>query len=293
MRAIVRRDTKLSYDAFVKRLAADSGVETPTAAELKQFDRTRRKKTSNRDWESPTDPDAKITRLKDGRTRLGYKVEHAVDAETGAILDAEVHPGDAGDTTTGPETLDRTQFTLAQMKDHVATFETTRAEVVADKGYFKSAWLADLERNGYCAYIAEPKLPKRRWTTKGGVLTPEKAAEKRAVYGNRRRTRGNRGRLLMRKRAELDERSFAHMLDTGGMRRTWLRGRANVTKRYKIQAAAFNLALVMRSICGFGKPRGLPAALARLVLGILAAICDRMRRVAWFLGFRRFAEAIA
>ena len=191
MRSIVRRDTKEPYGDFVKGLAEDSGVETPTAAELKQFDRTRKKKTaSNKDWESPTDRDAKIMRMKDGRTRLGYKAEHAVDLETEAIVSAEIQPGDQGDTKTGPETLECTQFSLTRIKEHIMTFEATRSEVITDKGYFKSEWLSDLALNGYRTYFAEPAIPRRRWKSKNGTITQKKAAERDAVYANRRRIRG-------------------------------------------------------------------------------------------------------
>jgi hypothetical protein len=103
-----------NFDRQVEASAEASGVKTPSVAELEQFDRTCKKKSlSSRDRESPTDSDAKITRLKDGRTRLGYKVEHAVDAETGTFIEAEVHPGDAGDAATGPETATRSGHTAS------------------------------------------------------------------------------------------------------------------------------------------------------------------------------------
>jgi transposase len=264
MRSIVRKDTAQSYPEYVEALAKASGVTSPTAAELQRFDRKRKgKKLSNDDWEHPEDPDAKITRMKDGRTKMGYKVEHAVDTDSGAIVAGEVHEGDDGDTTSGPETIERAQCAMGRIKDHVADFETTRADVVMDKGYFKGEWLVDLERDGYRPYVAEPEIGRRRWTRKG-VLTDAKARERDAVYANRRRTRGNRGRRLARKRSEIAERSFAHMLTTGGFRRTWLRGRDNIAKRYHLHAAGHNLAILMRRVFGVGTPRGLSAAVSAL-----------------------------
>jgi len=214
-------------------------------------------------------------------------VEHAVDTDSGAIVAGEVHEGDDGDTTSGPETIDRAQLTMARIKDHVATFETKRADVVMDKGYFKGEMLVDLGRNGYRPYVSEPEIGRRRWTRKG-KLTEEKARERDAVYANRRRTRSARGRRLARKRSEFAERSFAHALATGGFRRTWLRGRENIAKRYHLHAAGHNLAILMRSIFGVGKPKGLTAAMCALV----AALCALLDRVSRFIEhFTRFLRA--
>ncbi len=232
-------------------------------------------------------------KMKDGRKRLGYKAEHAVDVDTGAIVSAEIHEGDKGDTKTGPETLDCAQFTLCRIKNQIMTFETSRSEVVADKGYHKGSLLVDLDQNGYRAYIPEPDIGRRRWTGRRGFKQPDKANEQAATYANRRRVRGNRGKRLQRRRAEIAERSFAHMLTTGGMRRTWLRGRENVAKRYHLQAAAFNLALLMRSLIGYGKPRGVSALFDSMFSRLMWVWMYFKSKIANAIGFNSFAEEIA
>ena len=105
LRSIVRRDTGESYEEFLTRLAQASGIETPTREDLARIDRKRKNKGSNDDWTHPHDPDAKITKMKDGRTHLAHKAEHAVDMETGAVVAVTVQDADEGDTTTSIETL--------------------------------------------------------------------------------------------------------------------------------------------------------------------------------------------
>ena len=251
MRSIRRRDTGETYREMLTRMAEASGVATPTAAELKQRDRTRKgKRTSNAEWASPTDPEARITRLKDGRTRLAYKPEHAVDLDSGAVLAAEIHPADQGDTTTLAGTLEAAARGLEAAG--VAPCADTRTELVADKGYHSRTVLKDLDVGPWQSRIAEPK-PKgvQRWQ---GDLDA-----RRAVYNNRARLRSGIAKEAFRLRAEKVERSFAHALDRGGMRRTWLRGRENVHKRYLVQVAGHNLGLVMRLLLGAGTPRWLVA----------------------------------
>lgn len=252
MRSIVRKDSKETYPEFLEGLARESGIATPTRAELKNLDRKRKKKTSNDDWENPNDPDAKISKLKDGRTKLAYKPEHTVDLDTQAVIAAEVHPANQGDTTTGPHTLAKGCENLIAV-GHDACEQRA---CVADKGYFKSEHLGDLHGTSMRLYLAEPKSNRRRkW--RGGTAEQRRAKreDQSAVYANRHRIRSGRGRALSKLRAERVERSFAHTLDTGGMRRTHLRGRENVQKRYLVQVAAHNLSLVMRKIFGAGKPR--------------------------------------
>ena len=117
LRAIVRRDSGEGYRAMLERLAAESGIATPTAEDLIRLDRKRKgKRLSNAEWASPTDPEARIAKLKDGRTHLAYKPEHAVDLDTGAIVAAEVHPADRGDTATLPETLEAAEANLAAVE---------------------------------------------------------------------------------------------------------------------------------------------------------------------------------
>jgi len=271
MRSIVRRDTGEAYDAYLKRLLAAAGIEEPTREQLARFDRKRKKKGSNREWRHPHDPDARITKMKDGRTHLAHKAEHAVDVSSGALLAVELHPADAGDTTTGLDTL-----TAAQ---RVARAVIGRAiqDAVLDKGYHSSAVVVAVEQRHIRSYISEPQRGRRRWK--------DQAAEQRQVYANRRRIRGPRNKRLQAQRAEFCERSNAHLYETGGMRRVHLRGRENILKRLLIHAAAFNLALVMRRRYRVGTPRGLqghPKALRGRVPPIprrLRALRIALRRV--------------
>jgi transposase len=251
MRSIRRRDTGETYRAMLARMAKESGIATPTAAELKRLDRRRKgKRTSNAEWTSPTDPDAKITRLKDGRTRLAYKPEHAVDLDTGAVIAAEIHPADRGDTTTLADTLQAAARGL-EAAGHTPCAEAP-CELVADKGYHSRAVLKDLVDGPWRSRIAEPK-PKdvQRWHGDTDA--------RRAVYGNRARLRSGVAKEALGLRAEKVERSFEHTLDRGGMRRTWLRGRENVRKRYLVHVAAYNLGLILRALLGAGTPRELAA----------------------------------
>src|SRR5881296_4086022 len=259
MRSIVRRDTGERYQEFLTRLAAESGIRTPTRAALARLDRRRKKRTSNKDWENPSDPDAKITKMKDGRTHLAHKAEHAVDLDSGALVAVTLHGADVGDTTS----LVETAIVAAEQIEAAHAASATPAaltEIVADKGYHSNQTLIALEAVAVRSYIAEPERGRRDWTT-----TPEAQAP---VYGNRRRVRGARGKRIMRRRGEYVERSFAHMYDTGGLRRTHLRGHHNILKRLLVHAGAFNLGLLMRKAFGRGTPRGLQGR--RLTLDALA-----------------------
>ena len=258
MKAIVRRDTQESYAQFLARLAEEAGIENPTPAQAQALDRQRKgKKTSNADWTSPTDPEARIAKLKDGRTRLAYKPEHVVDLETGAITGVVVHLADRGDTETLAESLSAAQENLRRVApDEGAASGEERDDspptgVVADKGYHKATLLRDLKEQGYRTYIPERHYAgRRRWTDKGGKATAA------AFYENRARVGRAKGKRLQRKRGEVLERTFAHICETGGARRTRLRGQENVSKRYLLCAAAANLGLVLRSRWGAGTPRG-------------------------------------
>ncbi len=251
MRSIRRRDTGESYREMLTGMAKESGMATPTAAELQQFDRSRKgKRTSNAEWASATDPEAKIARMKDGRTHLAYKPEHAVDLDTGAVVAAEIHPADQGDTTTLEGTLEAATAGLEAAGAAPAADAPT--DLVADKGYHSRAVLKGLADGPWRTRVAEPK-PKgvQRWR---GDLDA-----RRAVYGNRARLRSGVAKEALKLRAERVERSFAHILDRGGLRRTHLRGRENVQKRYLVHVAGFNLGLVMRALFGAGTPKELAA----------------------------------
>jgi transposase len=260
LRSIVRRDTGERYEEFLRSLAEASGIETPSREELAKLDRKREKKGSNQDWRHPGDPDARITKMKDGRTHLAHKAEHAVDLETGAVVAVTLQPADSGDTTTIEETLEAAVEALAEvLEDDEAAAQmsgTVLAEIVADKGYHSNAVLTKHAKLGIRTYVSEPARGRRRWTGK--------EAEKQATYGNRRRIRGVRGKRLLRSRGERVERTFAHAYDTGGMRRTHLRHHANIRKRQLVHVAGFNLGLVLRQLCGIGKPRALQGAATAL-----------------------------
>ena len=269
MRSIVRRDTGEDYEAFLTRLAKASGIDTPTKTDLAKLDRKRKKKTSNKDWQNPHDPDAKITKMKDGRTHLAHKAEHAVDLDTGAIVGVTLQGADAGDTTTVYNTVVEAGEQLREVADDqaagAALAEGFFKEVVADKGYHSNATVRDFAEMGIRTYLSEPDRGRRRWRGK--------SAEQAAVYANRRRIREQRGKALLRQRGELLERPFAHCYETGGMRRTHLRGHPNILKRLLVHVAGFNLALVMRSVLGVGTPRGLAdlsAALSSLAHGLVS-----------------------
>jgi len=272
LRSIVRRDSGETYQAFLTRLAQASGIETPTRADLARLDRKRPKKGRNTEWRHPHDPDARITKMKDGRTHLAHKAEHAVDLETGAIVGVTVQGADQGDTTTIAETV----TAAAEELDALATVTddptTVIKEVVADKGYHSNQVLVDLAALELRTYIAEPDRGRRRWT--------KKADARDAVYANRRRIRGARGRALQRRRSERLERPNAHLYETGGLRRTHLRGHTNILKRVLVHVGGFNLGLLMRMRFGIGTPRSLQGRLAAavaLIAALMAALIDRYR----------------
>jgi Transposase DDE domain len=249
LRSIVRRDSGEGYEEFLTRLAKASGIGTPTRADLARLDRRRKKKGSNDEWTHPQDADVKITKMKDGRTHLAHKAEHAIDLETGAIVGVTVQGADQGDTTTIqqtlPEAAEQLEAVAAVADDTVTVIE----EVVADKGYHSRTTVHDLETFEIRTYISEPERGSQSWTGQH--------AERDAVYANRRRIRGARGKRLLRRRGELLERPCAHLYETGGLRRAHVRGHENVLKRLLVHASAFNLGLWMRSLFGIGTPRTL------------------------------------
>ena len=277
MRSIERRDTGESYEAFIRRLAEASGVETPTRADLARFDRSRKnKKTSNKEWQSPQDPDAKVAKRKDGRTHLAHKAEHGVDMDTGAIVSVTVQDASEGDSATLPETLTM----AAEQVELVQPDGPGVEEVVADKGYHSDKTLVALEEIGIRSYVSEPERGQRCWQDKKtGETPPEKRAAQRALYGNRRRIRGARGRRLQRGRSELVERPFAHQYETGGLRRVWVRGHDNVRKRVLIQAAGCNIGLLLRRLTGVGTPRSLQGRALSAIYGLIGRLIDRWGRL--------------
>ena len=259
MKSIVRRDSGEDWKTFITRLMREAGVVaadvTPSEEEIRRFDKQRKNKTvSNDEWVSKSDPEARITKMKDSTTHLAYKAEHVVDLESGMLLAAEIYPGDRGDTHTLEDSLN-----VAQIHVQAAGSGEEIRDAVADKGYHGHDLLTELaEETTYRTYIPEPKIKAKKNGKKGHRTWTDKPPEhKRAVVGNRRRVRGDRGKRLQRLRSEKVERSFAHLLETGNARRTWLRSHEKVRKRYSLAAAAYNLGVMMRMLCGIGTPRSL------------------------------------
>ena len=272
MKTMVRRDNGEDWKEYLKKLAMEAGMENPTEEDLRKFDRNRpNKKVSNEEWVSSTDPDSRIAKMKDGRTHLAYKTEHAVDLQSDLVVAAPVYRADESDTATLSQTL-----TMAQAHVMLAGSEVEVREAVADKGYHSTdnvAWCASM---GVRTYIPERTSPHgRRWTDKS-------ANEKAAGYGNRRRVRGKHGKALGGLRSEYTERSFAHACETGGARRSRLRGLVNVAKRYLMYIAGRNLGVIMRALFGVGTPRSLQAPGAGMpcaVFGSLTIVRQSLQRL--------------
>ncbi len=271
MRSIVRREGGEGYQQFLKRLASESGIQTPTREELAKLDKDRKKKASNDDWQSPDDPDARITKMKDGTTHLAHKAEHAVDmgkTAHGAILGIHVCDAAAGDTASVGDTIvTATQNLRAIEDDELVSGRITddyMSQVVLDKGYHSKQILLDLEEMEIRSYASEPDRGRQYWDGQRDAQA--------AVYANRRRVRGRRGKALLRSRGEKLERTFAHCYETGGMRRLYLRGRDNIAKRLLIHAAGFNIGLLLRVKYGLRKPRSMSRAAGALVFALIQPI---------------------
>jgi transposase len=254
LRALVHRNTEEQYWDYVKRLAAENGIDPQNTAAVRKFDRHREGKGSNKDWENPHDPDAKIGRTKDGATDMIYKPEAVVDLDTGAIVQADVHPGDQADHKEMATRVLEAQQTINQASG--AKPDTlTVTSVTSDKGYYAVTELQALQQEDIRTVISDP-IDHRRVDK----LEPQ---EQRAVRAARRSVKSKSGKDLLRRRGMHIERSFAHILDAGGMRRTTLRGWENLNKRFKLAAAFYNLSQLMRTIFGFGTPKQLEAAMER------------------------------
>lgn len=273
MKSLVRRATNEDWKTYVRRLMKAEGIDDPSDEDVRRFDRTRKKKTSNEEWKSPTDPDSRITKMKDKRTHLAYKAEHAVDLESGLIVAPVVYRGNDADSETLPVTVE-----LAREQLQAAGSAHRVDEVVGDKGYHKAETLQTLaEVQHVRAYIAAPKQTRRRtWQDK-------EPGQQEAVYANRRRIKGHRGRRLGRWRSEKAERSFAHTCETGGGRRTWVRGVVNVSKSHLMRAAACDLGIIMLALFGVGTPRTLQGAMGLLFATLLWLL---WRRSSLVQGFR-------
>ena len=284
LKTIERRDSGDDWKAYLRKLAAEAGLANPSDEDLRRLDRQRKdKKVSNKEWVSPTDPDSRITKMKDGTTHLAYKAEHVVDLKTDLVLAAEVYPADQPDSATllpsvftaqlnlfRADSVARsatdgtdpgTQADVAAATDHSTELDCVPVieEAVTDKGYHKVETLVDCATAGVRTYCGEQRRPQ-------GHVWTDKPADWEGVYrANRRRNRGVRGKRLQKKRSEYVERTFAHVCETGGGRRSWLRGLAKVSKRYLMQVAGHNLGVVMRRVFGKGTPRGLQGACVALL----------------------------
>lgn len=270
MRSIIRRDTGQSYMEYLRALAAESGIDANDDAAVRGMDRKRKKKTSNAEWVNPHDRDAEVMKMKDGSTHLAYKTEQAVDLDTGAIVAITTHGGAVGDTTSVEETLPAAGLAVAEQidtptaKGQYKVHGQGLCEVVTDKGYHSAASLTQMTQWGVRTYVSAPQQKRA-----AGKAPPA------VVQANLRRVESDRGKALLRKRGELLERPFAHQYETGAMRRLHVRGRENVAKRVLLQAAAVNLALILRSITRAGTPRGL-ADLKQTVLCAFLHVLDAL-----------------
>jgi transposase len=251
MKSIVRRDTGEDWKTYVTGLMRAEGViaedEQPSDEDVRRFDKTRKDKTvSNAEWFNPYDPEAKIAKMKDGTTHLAYKAEHVVDLDSDLIVAAEIRSATDGDAQTLADSVMQAQQNLRAIGS-----EQLIEEVAADKGYHSADALELCRHLEFRTYIPQPKRTcDWTWTDK----TPEHQA---AMHNNRQRVRRRKGKQMQRRRSEVCERTFAHVCDSGGMRRTWLTGLIDLTKRYLVATAAHNLGRMLRTLFGVGKPRAL------------------------------------
>ena len=252
LRALVHRNTEEEYWDYVKRLAAENGIDPEDTAAVRKFDRKRPGKGSNQEWQNPHDPDARIGRTKDGATDMTYKPEAVVDLDSGAIVQAEVHPGDQADHQQLATRVLEAQQTINQATDEQPDTLTVTS-ITADKGYYSVGEMQALQQEGIRTIISDP-VQNRRVDKLG-------KEEQRTVRAAKRSVQSKSGKNFLRRRGMHIERSFAHILDAGGMRRTTLRGWENLNKRFKLAAAFYNLSQLMRKLFGFGTPKQLAAGL--------------------------------
>ena len=279
MKRIARRVDGKSWEHYVKELAKEEGIDKPTARDGSRVDRRRKgKRVSNSEWKSPTDEDARIAKMKDGRTRLAYKAENAVDVESSVILASEIHAADQADAST----ILATTESVDERRDAMGI--EGQVEYIGDRGYHSDDVVATLHERGHGACIADPQRGRRNWKRMEGRLGKKEMRRRRkAFYRNRRRVRSAMGRSLQKKRAEYPERTFAHLCRTGGFRRVWVRGRENVQKRIHLHAGAANLGAILRKMIGAGTPRELALAVLRLIMLLLTwptTALDRARGLA-------------
>ena len=246
MRALQNRLTKEQYRKYVSNLAKEDGVDPNDPAAVSRYDRKRKKKVSNTEWENPHDSEAKIGPTKHGNTRMIYKPEHLVDMDTGAILDAQVQPGDMADCTNVTDRLMKSEMFAAEGLNN-DEMDLPLESFTADKGYHSDDEIVELS-----GYDIQANIPDRLTTRR---LEKMKEEKREIIEASINFVSSEDGKELLRKRGMYIERSFAHVLDSGGMRRTTLRGQENIQKRYIIAAMGFNISLVMGKIYGYGTPK--------------------------------------
>jgi len=287
LRALEHRNTGEAYWEYVKRLATEAGVDGNDVDAVRRFDKKRPgRKTSNEEWVNPYDPDAKVGKAKDGAIDMLYKPENVVDLDTGAILAAEVREADQADTEGLAERVAEAQALVGAIReDGEKPLPLEVATATSDKGYFCVAQLEAIQKCGIRTVISDPVRNRRL-----DKLPPQQRA---VVERAHRAVRSKSGKALLRRRGMHLERSFAHILDSGGTRRATLRGTPNLNKRYKIAAAAYNLSQLMRHLFGIGTPKQ-AAAQAKggllALFGALQASLQSARRI--FGAFRAFAKSI-
>jgi len=288
LRALENRNTGEAYWEYVRRLAAEAGVDAQDADAVRRFDRKRPgRKTSNKEWVSPHDPDAKVGQAKDGATDMLYKPENVVDLDTGAIVSAEVRKADEADTEGLAERAIAAAALVGAIREETSAggqkpVPAATATLTADKGYYCVAELEALQESGMKTVISDP-LRNRRLDK----LDPSQQA---VVRRARRSVKSGYGKRLLRRRGMHIERSFAHILDSGGMRRATLRGQPNLDKRYKIAAATYNLSQLMRHLFGIGTCK---QAAASVLHGLMALLLVGLRPLsASFAALVRVASRI-
>ena len=265
LRSLTERNTEEGYWDYVKRLAKAAGLETEDGAKLRSFDRKRAgKKMSNEQWQNPHDPEAKIGRTKDGATDMVYLPEHTVDLDTGAIVQAQVLPGDHRDS----EDLSKRVIDAVvsvQAAQGVADPEAVPQTLTADKGYCSLEEIGRLQALALKTVISDPRRDQRR-------LDKLSSAQRQTLARARRSASRKHGKKLLRKRGQHIERSFAHVRAAGGLRRATVRGLENLNKRHQLAAACYNLSQLLRRLHGAGTPKPWAAGLAELLLTVKALL---------------------
>lgn len=258
LRELVHRNTEESYWEYVKRLAAEAGIDPGDTKAVRRFDRKREgRTTSNKEWVNPHDPDAKTGVTKHGAFDMIYKPEHVTDLETGAIVAAQVRCGDEGDTADLAARVLAAGETLARVCEDPKQAKVL-SSLTADEGYFAVEEVGCLQAGRVRVVIGDPHAAKRKVSKQDGIVRGVLSKARRAV-------KSKSGKALLRKRGEHLERSFCHVLDHGSLRRATLRGRENLTKRQLGGALAYNLSLLMRHLLGQGTPKQWLAAACAVV----------------------------